>query len=350
MAPFIDSHIHLWPSSASNGSAHAWMSPGHALAKPHGLDLYQESASSNAHRSPDGIIYIETDRSHGNSTAPDDQVLLEATYLGELCRSEPGKELIKGIVPWCPVASREAFTAYVASARQAMGAETWDARVKGFRYLFQAIHDRTEFESVVLAPGTADVMRELGRLGKVFDVGVDQRSGGVWQLEVVDALISVARGRRIQGEAMIGAESADSGCVFVLNHLCKPSFELGDDFEDWKDAIEKLARHARVYMKLSGAFSELQPPRQNVAANDVYQRIKPWVAFVFKHFGAHRVMFGSDWPVCNLGGPGEKETWSLWKEVVELALDDPELGLTAKDKDRVWGGTAVEAYGLEAQP
>ncbi|KAB8446214.1 hypothetical protein FH972_025196 [Carpinus fangiana] len=362
MAPLIDSHIHLWPASASNSTAHAWMSPDLTLTKPHELSDYLEAASqppsttstsstSPPPQTPSGVVYIETDRSHANG---DDQAVLEAEYLGQVCSSSPGKELVKGIVLWCPVASSASFRDFIAQARQAMGNDTFDTRVKGFRYLFQGIHERAEFERVALGAGCVEVLRELrsssdkagGRQGYAFDVGVDQRSGGSWQLEVLDALVSVVRGRTIQGEAMRGTESAEEGCAFVLNHLCKPSF-VEDDFEVWKDAISRLAGHARVYMKLSGAFSELLPAGKHGSADEVYERIRPWVRHVFKEFGASRIMFGSDWPVCNAGGPGEKQTWGLWRDVVGVALEDAELGLTDNDKARVWGGTAVEAYSLD---
>ncbi len=33
-------------------------------------------------------------------------------------------------------------------------------------------------------------------------------------------------------------------------------------------------------------------------------------------------MFGSDWPVCNVGGPaGEEGNWGVWVQVVEGLLD-----------------------------
>lgn len=56
-------------------------------------------------------------------------------------------------------------------------------------------------------------------------------------------------------------------------------------------------------------------------------------------------MFGSDWPVCNVRGPGDQKSWNLWRAVVELALDRYKLSDEARD--RIWYGTAVEAYHLD---
>jgi predicted TIM-barrel fold metal-dependent hydrolase len=56
-------------------------------------------------------------------------------------------------------------------------------------------------------------------------------------------------------------------------------------------------------------------------------------------------MFGSDWPVCNVGGPaGEEGSWKLWREVVEKWMDGKGSG--EEEKTRVWRGAGEEAYGV----
>jgi L-rhamnono-1,4-lactonase len=59
-------------------------------------------------------------------------------------------------------------------------------------------------------------------------------------------------------------------------------------------------------------------------------------------------MFGSDWPVCNVRGPGDAKAWKHWRAVVEALLK--EQGLSDQEKDRIWYGTAEEAYKLEKEP
>lgn len=57
-------------------------------------------------------------------------------------------------------------------------------------------------------------------------------------------------------------------------------------------------------------------------------------------------MFGSDWPVCNVGGPrGEQGNWKFWVEVVERYLE--ESGFSDALKDEVWNGVGCRAYGVE---
>lgn len=102
-------------------------------------------------------------------------------------------------------------------------------------------------------------------------------------------------------------------------------------------------------MKLSGLFSEMQNQNPEssgriLPATEIADLVRPWVKHIFACFGPTRIMFGSDWPVCDLKGPG-KESWLHWQEVVELILQ--ELKLTPEERDRIWFGTAVEAYRLD---
>ena len=57
-------------------------------------------------------------------------------------------------------------------------------------------------------------------------------------------------------------------------------------------------------------------------------------------------MFGSDWPVCNLKGPGEENSWTVWKDVVEVMLADNDFNLSNNDMHWLWYKTAEEAYRL----
>lgn len=103
----------------------------------------------------------------------------------------------------------------------------------------------------------------------------------------------------------------------------------------------------KTYMKLSGAFSEL-PPLSADANPDIaslVERLKPWTDVVFDAFGAERVMFGSDWPVCTIGGGGNDVSWTRWRDVVDGILK--KRALTNEENDGIWGRVAVKAYGIE---
>lgn len=98
-------------------------------------------------------------------------------------------------------------------------------------------------------------------------------------------------------------------------------------------------------MKLSGAFSELSDDRVDTSSGvAIADRMKPWLDCVFQCFPPHRIMFGSDWPVCNVRGPAIEHSWSVWKEVVQIALEQRKF--SKEDQANIWGGTAIEAYRL----
>jgi len=128
-----------------------------------------------------------------------------------------------------------------------------------------------------------------------------------------------------------------------------PVAEFAENFWHWKRAITRLAGCEKVYMKLSGSFSEMQNQNadkggEDIPVAEIVELIRPWISHIFTAFGPSRILFGSDWPVCNVRGPGDKLAWTHWRLVVEAFLDD--LKLTPEDRDRVWFGTAVEAYRL----
>lgn len=57
-------------------------------------------------------------------------------------------------------------------------------------------------------------------------------------------------------------------------------------------------------------------------------------------------MFGSDWPVCNVGGPkGEQGNWKFWVDVVERVLEERDM--SEEERERVWWRTGAEAYGID---
>ena len=69
------------------------------------------------------------------------------------------------------------------------------------------------------------------------------------------------------------------------------------------------------------------------------QLLWPYFDAVLLAFGADRVMFGSDWPVCLVACD-----YTRWYRFVESCV----TGLTAQERDRILGGTAIEFYRLTA--
>jgi L-rhamnono-1,4-lactonase len=195
-------------------------------------------------------------------------------------------------------------------------------------------------------------VKYLGREGLTFDLGVDARSGGLGQLrEAVEMIEKVHE----DGEATIVISSLLLGFYLELgrqlsDHMCKPNLRLSDvrshpEFLEWKELVTKMASAPKAFMKLSGAFSELPPLEDEPDIAEIVNCLRPWTDVVFDAFGAERVMFGSDWPVCNVGGGGNDVAWSRWKSIVEEILKQKEF--SEEQRAGVWGTVALRAYGIE---
>lgn len=132
--------------------------------------------------------------------------------------------------------------------------------------------------------------------------------------------------------------------------MCKPNLRLSNvrshpEFLEWKDLVTKMARAPEAYMKLSGAFSELPPLEEDQDITKIVDCLRPWTDAVFDAFGPERVMFGSDWPVCNIGGGGNDVAWCRWKTIVEEILKQTDF--SHEQKEGIWGKVALRAYGMK---
>ncbi|PNS17338.1 hypothetical protein CAC42_7021 [Sphaceloma murrayae] len=352
--PIIDSHIHLWPVSAANPDGHAWMVAVPQLAKQHILSDYRKAARQDlpAGYSVEGVVYVETDRQYTSDTSrPIEQwakgPLDEIRFLRSIVEGdarETHADLLKGIIPWAPLdQGPEVFEQWIDLAKRTAGEQTW-SRIKGFRFLLQAITERAKFEQLVLSQAFTDTLKAFSKEDRnfVFDVGIDAHSGGLWQLEAWVKVLEQVNGR---GQGVV---------KFVMNHMCKPDMTESHtpgargspQFMSWAESIRAFASYPRVYMKLSGAFSELSNGVvDTVSAEEIAKRIKPWTDVVFEAFGPERIMFGSDWPVSNVRGPAGEDSWTIWKDVVDVIVQQRDLSDDAQH--RIWTGTAREAYALQ---
>lgn len=116
----------------------------------------------------------------------------------------------------------------------------------------------------------------------------------------------------------------------VIDHLSKPPIRRPERWEHWRDNLIAAARHPHVYAKVSGLF----PARGPMADWDA-ALLRPYVDLALEHFGPRRLMFGSDWPICNLAGGFEK-VWREYRVLFDV--------LAPPEREQILGGTAARFY------
>lgn len=119
---------------------------------------------------------------------------------------------------------------------------------------------------------------------------------------------------------------------FVLDHLGKPDIQ-GDGFAAWEGPLRRLAELPNVCAKLSGLVTEADWHGWTAA------QLRPYLDLAIACFGAERLMFGSDWPVCTLAAP-----YAGVVAVVEGVLD----GRSSLERARIFGGTARAFWRLRS--
>jgi len=117
---------------------------------------------------------------------------------------------------------------------------------------------------------------------------------------------------------------------FVVDHIAKPVIKESS-FEDWAASMKKLSGFPNVHVKLSGMVTEADWERWQT------KDFIPYLETCLEHFGADRLMVGSDWPVCLLAAD--------YSEVIGI-IDNFLQGLSQEEYENVMGKTAARFYQL----
>jgi predicted TIM-barrel fold metal-dependent hydrolase len=208
-------------------------------------------------------------------------------------------ELVAGVVGWTDLTDPG-----VADALAALAALPGGRHLVGIRHQVQAEPDPEWLTRPEVGRGLAAV----AEAGLVYDLLV----------------------RPHQLPAAVRAAARLPQLTFVLDHLAKPPIAAGD-IDDWAKDIARLAALPNTVCKLSGMVTEADWHAWTTEA------LRPYAETVLDAFGPGRVMFGSDWPVCRLA--------ATYAEVF-AAAEELTARLTAAEREAVFAGTAVRAYGL----
>lgn len=117
---------------------------------------------------------------------------------------------------------------------------------------------------------------------------------------------------------------------FVIDHIAKPYIKTGT-IDGWKQDIEAIAALPNVYCKISGMVTEADWTKWKP------QDFTPYLDTVVEAFGAKRIMYGSDWPVCLVAASYKK-----MKGIVDTYF----ASFTESEKAAFYGGNATRFYNL----
>jgi L-fuconolactonase len=270
----IDSHQHFWRLDRGD---YGWLTP--ALGAIYRDFLPSDLEPHLSRHDISATILVQA--------AP---TVAETQYLLALARAN---SFIAGVVGWVDFESPQAGEAIAELAA--------DDKLVGLRPMIQDI------------PDTEWMLAE--KLAGAFETMVDHDL-------VFDALVKT---EHLPALRELIARYPD--LRMVLDHGAKP--QLKGDLTDWKREIAALASESGIVCKLSGLVTEAGGADPGV--------LRACVEHLLEHFGARRIMWGSDWPVCELVC-----SYDDWRAASDALLSQ----LDAAAREQIYSAVARDTYGI----
>ncbi|MDC1228990.1 amidohydrolase family protein [Octadecabacter sp.] len=117
----------------------------------------------------------------------------------------------------------------------------------------------------------------------------------------------------------------------VIDHCMKPQIRAHskDSFSYWASGMTQLAENTSAYCKLSGLVTETD--------SWSLEAMRPYADHLLKVFGPKKMMWGSDWPVCQL-----EASYDDWCAAARALT----AHLPAEAQESIFGDTAKTFYRL----
>jgi L-fuconolactonase len=295
--PIVDTHQHLWDLSVLRLS---WLkSAGHLNRSFVTKDYLEATEGLNVVKT----VYMEV-------AVDEDYLVTEAEYVIGLCRRDDNPTAA-AVIGGRPAA--DDFREYITRFKDS-------PYVKGVRHILPG--GEPELWS---GKRFIDGIRLLGELGMRFDLCMPPE--------------------RLPDAAKLVDECPDTR--FILDHCgnadpvafmtparreaARPARAPGHDPEQWRRDLAKLAERDRVVCKISGIIA--RAPKESWTPDD----LAPIVNHCLEAFGAERVIFASDWPVCTRTA-SLREWIGALKQIVR---DRPE-----REQRKLFHDNAMRFYGL----
>ncbi|WP_295815100.1 amidohydrolase [uncultured Nitratireductor sp.] len=274
----VDTHLHVIDQAALD---YPWLASVEPLNRNWTYDDYERDARRAG---IDATFHMEVD------VAPE-RIEDETAYVGTL--ADRTDSLIVAAIASCRP-EEEGFAAYL-ERQQA------NPLVKGFRRVLHVMPDELSEQ-----PLFRENLKRLGGTGLTFDLCVLPR-----QLDKAIALADLA-----------------PDVTFILDHCGVPDI-AGDARQPWKDLVGEIAKRQNVIAKISGVVAYAN------ADTWIAETLRPWVEHTIGAFGWDRVVWGSDWPVCTLGG-GLMAWVAATHALMEGASEDERRKLYSENARRIW--------------
>ena len=274
----IDSHQHFWNYEPEK---HSWIDDEMSVIRRDFLsDDLQKVFDENG---VDACVAVQAD-----------QTTEETDFLISLAENN---NFIKGVVGWVDLRSESI-------EEDLLKYKKYDV-VKGFRHVVQEEQDH----NFMLRPEFLNGIELLGKYDLCYDILIFPHQLGA-ALELV---------KKFPNQK------------FVIDHIAKPYIKDGF-FEGWAVMMREIAKNQKVYCKISGMITEADYKTWTP------EQVHPYMKLVLESFGAGRVMYGSDWPVCLVAGN---------YSIVKALVTDFITGLSQEQKNAIMGGNAVKFYNLK---
>lgn len=275
--PRIDSHQHFWNYDPVK---HDWINDDMEIIRADFLPKDLEPILNEYGFS--GCVSVQADQ-----TEKENSVLLDHAAK---------HDFIKGVVGWVDFKAEniEDRLAYYQQFK----------KLKGFRHILQGEADRAYMLN-------ADFKRGISKL---------KQFGYTYDILIYTDQIAYA--------TEFAAAFPDQ--PFVIDHLAKPRIKEGD-ITEWAKDMKAIAQNQNVSCKVSGMVTEADWKAWKS------EDFMPYMDVVFEAFGADRVMFGSDWPVCRIAA-----TYGEMLSIAEAYV----AKLSTNEQGKFWGDNAIEFYSL----
>jgi L-fuconolactonase len=283
----IDTHQHYWRYHAAE---FPWMSEAMPLLQRDCMPM--DCASARHAAGVDAVVAVQA-RTHA----------AETDFLLQLADQHPE---VVGVVGWADLAAPQ--------LPDSLAQWCQHPAFKGLRHILQ---DEPDVAAWAHRPAVWQGMHAVQQRGLVYDVLVFAH----------------------QLPAVVDFCARLDGHWLVLDHVGKPALRGSPPSAPWSHHLRALAALPHVVCKLSGLVTETAwGPGTRLSATDTHH-ILACFDQALDAFGPMRLMFGSDWPVCQLAAPyaavhGLAERWARSR-------------LSAQEQDAFWSGNAIRCYGLQ---